>query len=124
MIIRHHTKKGTAKSEHFEKYAEGKLEKLERLPFNVSKVDICTLKEGPFYSVEICALGKKEVRASASTNDLMESLDRAIDKLVAQVTKLKLTAHGSIREKRKGKRDQRDEVMRNAGFIGETEKVA
>ncbi len=124
MLIRHHNKKGTSKSEQFKDYAEAKLEKLARLPFSVSKIDICTSKEGPFYSVEICALGKKEVRSSACTNDLMDSLDRALDKLVSQVTKLKLTSHGSRRERRKGKRDLRHEMMKNAGFVGDLKKVA
>lgn len=124
MLVRHHNKKGTSKSEHFEDYAESKLEKLERLPFDVSKVDVCTSKEGALYSVEICALGRKEVRASAATNDLMESLDRAVDKLVSQVTKLKLGSKGVMRERRKSKRHQKHENMRNAGFIGDLKKVA
>ncbi len=40
MLVRHHNKRGTAKSEHFEKYVESKLLKLERLSFGVSKVDV------------------------------------------------------------------------------------
>ncbi|MGH1468038.1 MAG: HPF/RaiA family ribosome-associated protein [Bdellovibrionales bacterium] len=124
MLVRHHNKRGTAKSENFEVYAESKLEKLERLPFNVSKVDVCTSKEGAFYTVEICALGKREIRASASTDDLMESLDRAVDKVIAQVTKLKLATRGSRRERRRGKRDLKHEMMKNAGFVGDIKKVA
>lgn len=124
MLVRHHNKKGTSKSESFENYVESKFKKLERLPFAVSKVDICTSKEGLFYSVEICALGKKEVRSSASTNDLIESLDRAFDKLISQIRKLKLSSHGSRREMRRGKRDMKHEVMEHAGFIGDIKKVA
>jgi ribosomal subunit interface protein len=124
MLVRHHNKKGTSPSEFFEDYAENKLERLERLAFNVSKVDIVTLKEGNFYSVEICILGKKEVRASATTDDLMDALDRSLDKVIKQVTRLKLASHGSIRERRKSKRNQKDEIMYKQGFIGMRKKVA
>lgn len=124
MLVRYHNKKGTASSEHFEDYAAHKLERLERLAFHVSKVDIVTMKEGNFYSVEICILGKKEVRASASTNDLMDALDRALDKVIRQVTRLKLNSQGAIRERRKSKREQKDQIMYKEGFVGVKEKVA
>jgi len=124
MLVRHHNKKGTTSSEYFEEYAETKLDRIERMAFGVSKVDISTSKEGNFYSVDICILGEKEVRASASTNDLMDSLDRAIDKVIRQVTKLKLSGHHAIRERRKSKREQKDQIMNMEGFVGVTEKVA
>lgn len=124
MLVRHHNNKGTAASDYFEDYAETKLARIERISFGVSKVDISTSKEGNFYSVDICILGAKEVRASATTNDLMDSLDRALDKVIRQVTKLKLTGHHAIRERRKSKRERKDQIMNMEGFVGLTEKVA
>jgi|GEM_PF-2702047 len=124
MLVRHHNKKGTVSSDYFEEYAEAKLARLERMSFGVSKVDISTSKEGNFYSVDICILGTKEVRSSASTNDLMDSLDRAIDKVVRQVAKLKLSGHHAIRERRKSKRNLKNQIMNMEGFVGVTEKVA
>lgn len=124
MQIRYHCNRGTSPSEFFEDYAEAKLEKVERLPFGLLKVDIATEKEGPFYTVEICVLGHKEVRASASTDDLMESLDRAVDKVLSQITKLKLAHHDSRREKRKTRQRQKEKLMENNGFVGDLEKAA
>jgi len=124
MLVRHHNKKGTTASDHFKDYAEAKLTRLERMAFGVTKVDISTSKEGNFYSVDICILGSKEVRASAATDDLMDSLDRALDKVIRQVTKLKLTGHHAIRERRKSARDRKDQIMNQDGFVGVTEKVA
>ena len=124
MQVRYHCKKGIAPSEFFEAYATGKLERLERMAFNVSKVDICTYKEGNFYSVEVCILGVKEVRASATTDDLMDSLDRALGKVIRQVSKLKLTGHHVIRERRKSKRAHKNQIMNKEGFIGVMGKVA
>jgi len=124
MLVRHHNKKGTASSEYFKEHAEAKLERLERMAFGVTKVDISTSKEGNFYSVDICILGSKEVRGSASTDDLMDSLDRALDKVIRQVSRLKLTGHHKIRERRKNKRSQKDQIMNMEGFVGVSEKVA
>ena len=50
MLVRHHNKKGTVSSQFFAEYAETKLERLERMAFGVTKVDITTSKEGSFYS--------------------------------------------------------------------------
>ncbi len=124
MLVRYHNKRGTEKSEYFHTYIKAKLEKIKRLPFNILKVDVCTSKEGIFYSVEICVLGKTEIRALASTNDLIESFDRAADKIVSQINKLKLSTHGFRRERRKAKRSRKHEMMENAGFLGKTKKIA
>ncbi len=124
MLVRYHNKKGTAKSEYFETYVKARLEKIQRPPFSVLKVDVCTSKEGAFYSVEVCVLGKIEVRASASTNDLTDSFDRAVDKIISQVNKLKLSTHGFRRERRKAKRELKNEIMENAGFLGEIKKIS
>ncbi len=64
------------------------------------------------------------MRASASTNDLMESLDRALDKLVAQMSKINHGSKEVMRERRRSKRSQKHEFMKNAGFVGDSKKVA
>lgn len=102
MLIRHHVKRGVSRSQHFEEYVESRLEKLLRIPFSVSKVDVTSLKEGSFYTVELVVKGTEVVRASASTNDFGESFDRAFDKCLKQITKMRLI-HGKEHRRQKRK---------------------
>ena len=106
MQIRYHFKDQKQEPIFFKSYADDKLEKLEKLPFKLSKVDVVTYKEGSFYTVELIVKGFKEVRAQATTYTLEDSIDRCIEKCLRQMTKVKLVhSKEQIRQKRKNRRE-------------------
>jgi len=106
MLVRCHTKHSKGEtSKRFESFSKERLQKLEKLPFSLSKADVVVYKEGGFHHVELILKGAKEVRAQSATSSYEESLDKCIEKCLRQIKKFRSTHRAEPRrERRKNRR--------------------
>ncbi len=98
-------------SQFFKDYAEKRLERLSKLSININTVEVVTVEEGHFCSVELHMTGDLDLRATATTGDFMESMDRAAEKLIKQATRKKIHSLSKRRERRKAKQRQKFEEV-------------
>jgi ribosomal subunit interface protein len=106
MLVRCHSKKSKNDCpKNFEAFVKERLQKLDKLPFKITKADVVIYKEGGFHNVELILKGAKVVRAQAATGAFEESLDKCVEKSLRQIKKLRSTHRAEPRrERRKNRR--------------------